>query len=138
MEATPRFIRRVVIVLVNDSGQSAIAALRYARSLRPTTVRAVHVVIDGQQAERLRASWPPGPRVSLELVDCPDRSLARCAADLVRHEAKLPGAQVTVILLRRSVSPLRGGTASHIAEVLSEVPDVAVTIVPPSTAAPES
>jgi hypothetical protein len=38
MEATPRFVRRVVIVLVDDSGQSTIAALRYAISLRRPTV----------------------------------------------------------------------------------------------------
>ena len=31
--------------------------IRYARGLRPTTVRAVHFVIDSAQAERLRANW---------------------------------------------------------------------------------
>lgn len=138
MEATPRFVRRMVIVLVNDSGQSTLAALRYAMSLRPTMARAVHLVIDSQQAEQLRAAWPPDARVSLELVDCAGRSLTRCTADLIRREAELPGAQVTVILPRRSFSPLHGGTAGQIADVLSQVPGVAVTIVPPSRAAPES
>jgi hypothetical protein len=137
MEPTPRFVRRVVIVFVGDSGQSTIAALRYATGLRPTTVRAVHFVIDSQQAERLRAAWPPDARVSLEFVDCPG-SLTRCAADLVRHEAELPGVGMTVILPRRSFSPLHGGMAGQIADVLGQVPDVAVTIIPPSRAAPES
>ncbi len=138
MEATPRFVRRVVIVLVNDSGQSTITALRYARSLRPTMPRAVHFVIDSQQADRLRAAWPPDARLALEFVDCPGRSLPRCAADLVRQEAEMPGTQVTVVLPRRSFSPLRDGTAGQIADVLSQVPDVAVTIIPPSRSAPES
>ncbi len=70
MEPTPRFVRRVVIVFVKDSGPSAIAALRRARSLRPTTVRAVHFVLDSQRAERLRADWPPDAHVPLELVEC--------------------------------------------------------------------
>ena len=136
MEATPRFVRRVVIVLVNDPGQSTIAALRYARSLRPTMRRAVHFVIDGLEADRLRAAWPPDARVALEFVECPGRSLPRCAADLVRHEAELPGAHVTVVLPLRLLSPLHGGTAGQIADALSQVPDVAVTIVPPSRTAP--
>jgi hypothetical protein len=66
--------------------------------LRPTMLRTVHFVTDSQQADRLRAAWPPDARVSLEFVDCPGPSLTRCAADLVRREAELLGAQVTVIL----------------------------------------
>jgi hypothetical protein len=135
MEATPRFVRRVVIVLVNDPGQSTIAALRYARSLRPAMQRAVHFVIDGQQADRLRAAWPD-VRVTLEFVECPGPSLPRCAAGLVRQEAERPDAHVTVVLPRRRLSPLHGGTAGQIADALSQVPGIAVTIVPPSRAAP--
>jgi hypothetical protein len=51
METMPRFVRRVVIVLVDNSGESTIAALRRGMSLRPTTVRAVHFVLDSQRAE---------------------------------------------------------------------------------------
>ncbi len=57
----PNYTRRVVIVFVDDFDLSTIAALRYAKSLRPTTVRAVHFVIDSEQAERLR---PPGCRTA--------------------------------------------------------------------------
>jgi hypothetical protein len=105
MEETPHYSRRVVIVFVDDLEVSTIAALRYARSLRPATLRAVHVVIDSQQAERLRTAWLPDRGVPLELVDCPGRRLPGCAAGLVRREAELPGAQVTVILPGRSFSP---------------------------------
>ncbi len=136
METAPRFARRVVIVLVNDPGQSTIAALRYAGSLRPTMQRAVHLVIDAQQADRLRAAWPPDARVALELVECPGRSLPGCAAGLARHEAEPAGTQVTVVLPRRSLSPLHGGTAGQIADALSQVPGVAVAIISPPEAAP--
>jgi hypothetical protein len=112
-----------------------VAALRYAKSLRPTTVRAVHFVIDSEQAERLRAAWLPDRSVSLEFVDCPDRRLTRCAAELVSREAEPEGTQVTVILPRRSFSPLFGRllhdrTADKIAGVVSRVPHAAATIVP--------
>jgi hypothetical protein len=142
MEETPHYSRRVVIVFVDDFDLSTTAAVRYARSLRPTTLRAVHFVIDSQQAERLRAAWLPDRSVSLEFLDCPDRGLTRCAADLIRHEAEPPGTQVTVILPGRSFSPLgrllHGHTADKIAGVVSRMPNVAVTIIPPSRSAPES
>jgi amino acid transporter len=131
----PNYTRRVVIVFVDDFDLSTIAALRYAKSLRPTTVRAVHFVIDSEKAERLRAAWLPDRSVSLDLVDCPDRRLTRCAADLVSHEAETPGTQVTAILPRRSFSPLLGRflhdrTADKIAGVVSRVPNAAATIIP--------
>lgn len=142
MEQTLHHSRHVVLVFVDDSDPSAIAALQYARSLRPTTLRAVHLVIDSQQAERLRAAWPPDRGVPLEFVDCPDQGLTGCADDLVRREAGSPGAQVSVILPGRSFSPQTGGllhgrTADKIAGVVSRVPNVAVIILPPSGAASE-
>ena len=125
----------MVIVFVDDFDLSTIAALRYAKSLRPTAVRAVHFVIDTEQAERLRAAWLPDRSVSLEFIDCPDRRLTRAAAELVSHEAEHPGTQVTAILPRRSFSPLLGRllhdrTADKIAGVVSRVPNAAATIIP--------
>src|ERR1700757_1694093 len=131
----PNYSRRVVIVFVDDFDLSTVAALRYAKSLRPTTVRAVHFVIDSAKAERLRAAWLPDRSVSLEFVDCPDRRITRAAADLVSREAEVPGTQVTAILPRRSFSPLLGRllhdrTADKIAGVVSRVPNAAATIIP--------
>jgi len=131
----PNYTRRVVLVFVDDFDLSTIAALRYAKSLRPTVVRAVHFALDSEQAERLRAAWLPDRSVSLEFVDCPDRRLTRCAADLVAREAETPGTQVTAILPRRSFSPLLGRllhdrTADKIAGVVSRVPNAAATIIP--------
>jgi hypothetical protein len=131
----PNYTRRVVIVFVDDFDLATLAALRYAKSLRPTTVRAVHFVIDTEQAERLRAAWLPDRSATLEFVDCPDRRLTRCAADLVTRETETPGTQVTAILPRRSFSPLLGRllhdrTADKIAGVVSRVPNAAATIIP--------
>ena len=94
----------------------------------------MHFVIDTEQAERLRAAWLPDRNVSLEFIDCPDRRLARAAAELVRHEAEAPGTQVTAILPRRSFSLLgrllHDRTADKIAGVVSRVPNAAATIIP--------
>jgi amino acid transporter len=131
----PNYTRRVVIVFVDDFDLATLAALRYAKSLRPTSVRAVHFVIDSEKAEQLRTAWLPDRSVSLEFIDCPDRRLTRCAGDLAAHEAEAPGTQVTAILPRRSFSPLLGRllhdrTADKIAGVVSRVPNAAATIIP--------
>ena len=134
VQRPPNYSRRVVIVFVDDFDLSTIAALRYAKSMRPTTVRAVHFVIDTEQAEKLRVAWLPDRSVSLEFIDCPDRRLTRAAADLVSHEAEAPGTQVTAILPRRSFSLLgrllHDRTADKIAGVVSRVPNAAATIIP--------
>jgi hypothetical protein len=131
----PNYSRRVVVIFVDDFDLSTIAAIRYAKGLRPTTLRAVHFVIDTDQAEKLRQAWLPDKSVSLEFVDTPDRRLTRAAADLVSQETATPGTQVTVILPRRSFSPLLGRllhdrTADKIAGVVSRVPNAAATIIP--------
>ncbi|MGH3197041.1 MAG: amino acid permease [Streptosporangiaceae bacterium] len=135
VQRQPNYSRRVVIVFVDDFDLSTIAALRYAKSLRPTTVRAVHFVIDTEQAEKLRAAWLPDRSVSLEFMDCADRRLTRCAAELVSHEAEPPGTQVTAILPRRSFAPLLGRllhdrTADKIAGVVSRLPNAAAVVIP--------
>src|SRR5580658_5384817 len=131
----PNYSRRVVVVFVDDFDLSTIAAIRYAKGLRPTTLRAVHFVIDTDQSEKLRQAWLPDKTVSLEFIDAPDRRLTHAAAELVSQEAAVPGTQVTVILPRRSFSPLLGRllhdrTADKIAGVVSRVPNAAATIIP--------
>jgi hypothetical protein len=131
----PSYARRVMMVLVDDFDLSTVAALRYAKSLRPTTLRAVHFVIDSDKAEKLRAAWLPDRDVRLEFADCPDRRLTWAAAELVAYEAENPGTQVTVILPRRSFSPLLGRlmhdrTADSTALVVSRLPNAAATIIP--------
>lgn len=91
MGQTSHYSRHVVIVFVDDSGPSASAALRYARSLRPTRLRAEHLVIDSQQAERLRAAWPPDRGVPLEFVDCPERGLTHCTEDFGPPRGRIAG-----------------------------------------------
>src|SRR6202012_2028980 len=105
-------------------------------SLRPTSLRAVHFVVDSTQAARLRQDWiRANTGVALDLVDCPDRRLGEAAAELVMGEALLPGVGVTAVLPRRSYSPLLGRllhdrTADKIAAVVSQVPNSAATIIP--------
>ena len=130
------YSRRTVFVFVDDFDLATLAALRYARSLRPTTLQAVHFVIDNVQADRLRQDWVrANTGIALEFVDCPDRRIAAAAGAMVNAEATLPGVGVTAILPRRSYAPVVGRllhdrTADKMAEVISRIPYAVATIVP--------
>ena len=132
----PNYPRRTVFLLVDSFDLATLAAVRYARSLHPTTLRAVHFVIDTDQADQLREEWMRGDRgLALDFIDCPDRRLTRAAAELVSREAAVPGTHVTAVLPRRSYSQLLGRllhdrTADKIAAVVSNIPRAAATIVP--------
>jgi hypothetical protein len=99
-------------------------------------MRAVHFVLDQERADRLREQWLRAKRTTpLDLVDTPDRRLTRAAAERVASEASDPGTYVTVVLPRRSYSPLLGRllhdrTADKIARVVSRIPRAAATIIP--------
>jgi amino acid transporter len=132
----PNYRRRVVLIFVDEVDLATFAAIRYARGLRPTTLRAVHFVIDTAQAEKLREQWVRyGQDIPLEMIDAPDRRLTRASLELVSREAQPAGTQVTVVLPRRGYAPLLGRllhdrTADKIASVVSQVPDSAATIIP--------
>jgi amino acid transporter len=132
----PNYARRVVLVFVDEFNLATIAALRYANGLRPTVLRAVHFVIDQEQADELREAWLRAERgIALDLVDCPDRRVPRAAGELVAQEASQPGTQVTVVLPRRSYAPVIGRllhdqTADKIARVVSRIPRSVATIIP--------
>jgi amino acid transporter len=132
----PAYSRRTVYVFVDSFDLATLAALRYARSLRPTTLRAVHFVIDSARAETLREQWMEADRgVPLDFVDVPDRRLVNAAAELVSAEVEVPGTHVTVVLPRRSYSQLLGRllhdrTADKIAGAVSRIPRSAATIIP--------
>ena len=132
----PNYTRRVVLVLVDNIDLATLSALRYARSLRPTSLRAVHFVIDTSKANGLRERWVRfGQDIPFEMIDTPDRRVEHAAQELVRRETEQPGTQVTVVLPRRGFSPLIGRllhdrTADKIAAAVSRIPNAAATIIP--------
>jgi amino acid transporter len=132
----PHYSRRTVFVFVDHFDLATLAAMRYARSMRPTTIRAVHFVIDSVRADKLREKWTRADRgIPLDFIDVSDRRLTRAAAELVEREAADPSTHVTVVLPRRSYSALLGRllhdrTADKIAAVVSRIPRSAATIVP--------
>jgi amino acid transporter len=65
-----------VIVLVSAVHRATIRALKYARSLHPSELKAVTIATDPQEAERMESDWAAaGLEVGLEIVDSPYRSI---------------------------------------------------------------
>jgi amino acid transporter len=133
-----RHSRHETIVLVDSVDLATIGAVRYATNKRAQDLKAVHFVLDEAHAEQLQTAWCAQPalrEVPLHLVDCPDRRLARAALELASRATEDPGTDVTILLPRRTYSPILGRllhdrTADEIARATSRLPRVVATIIP--------
>src|ERR1035437_6680012 len=130
--------RHVVTVLVDEVDIATVGAVRYARSLNPHALAAVHFVIDDQRAEVIKEAWRTNPAladVSIEFIDCPDCRLANAAVDYAIRMTQSPDVELTLLLPRRAYSgilgrPLHDRTAEMISAPISQLPRVVATIVP--------
>ncbi|HEY2042001.1 MAG TPA: amino acid permease [Jatrophihabitans sp.] len=137
-KTAPNYPRHVVLVLVDRLDLAVVRALRYAGSLRPTDLRAVHIMVDSDVADELQRSWIErglGDRVPLEIVECPDRRLVKAVGQTALGAVVGEHAEVTVLLPRRTFKRLsqrilHDRTADRIAEAMAKIPHVAATIVP--------
>jgi hypothetical protein len=112
--------------------------VRYARSLNPRSLEAVHFVIDDQHSDEVKRAWIENPAlsvVSLEMIDCPDRRLANAAVDYAIRATTAPDVELTLLLPRRAYSGFLGRllhdrTAEAISAPISQLPRVVATIIP--------
>lgn len=137
-ERATSIARHDVTVLVDNVDIATVGAIRYARSLKPRNLSAVHFVIDDRRAEEIQRAWAASDAlddVTLELIDCPDRRLANSALDYAIRMTEKPDVELTLLLPRRAYSGFLGRllhdqTAEEIAAPISQLPRVVATIVP--------
>jgi amino acid transporter len=137
-ERATSIARHDVTVLVDNVDIATVGAIRYARSLKPRNLSAVHFVIDDRRAEAIQKAWAASDAlddVTLELIDCHDRRLANSALDYAIRMTEKPDVELTLLLPRRSYSGFLGRllhdqTAEEIAAPISQLPRVVATIVP--------
>ena len=130
--------RHDVAVLVDSVDVATVGSIRYARSLKPRDLTAVHFVIDDVRADAIKEAWASNPALSdipIEFIDCPDRRIANAAVDYAIRATASPDVELTLLLPRRSYSPLLGRllhdqTAEEIARPISQLSRVVATIVP--------
>jgi amino acid transporter len=133
----PVLRRHVVIVLVDTLDLSAARAIRYARTLTPDDLRAVHFDLDPRASDELQRQWNRLglSRFPLDIVECPDRRLVRAALELVAEAVADGDTECTVLLPRRSFASawrrfLHDRTADRISSALGQIDHVSATIVP--------
>ena len=137
-ERATSIARHDVTVLVDNVDVATVGAVRYARSLKPRNLSAVHFVIDDRRAEAIAKAWAESDAlddVTLELIDCPDRRLANSALDYAIRMTEKKDVELTLLLPRRSYSRFLGRllhdqTAEEIAAPISQLARVVATIVP--------
>ena len=137
-ERATSIARHDVTVLVDSVDVATVGAIRYARSLKPRVLKAVHFVIDDLRADQIAKAWATSDAlddVTLELIDCPDRRLANAAVDYAIKMTEKADVELTLLLPRRSYSRFLGRllhdrTAEAIAAPISQLPRVVATIVP--------
>src|ERR1700742_4030177 len=132
-----RHPRLQVLVFVDTIDLAEIEALRHGNALHADELTAVHFVIDADHAMQLRERWDRFEHdTPLWLINCPDRHLSRAAHELVlRVLTDHPGTKVTVLLPRRTYSPLLGRllhdrTADKMARAVSRTRGATAIIVP--------
>lgn len=130
--------RHDVAVLIDNVDLATIGAIRYARSLKPRKLSAVHFVIDDRRADEIREAWDKYSSfdgITLEFIDCPDRRLANAAIEYSLRETEAPDVELTLLLPRRSYSRFLGRllhdqSAESIASAIAQLDRVVATIVP--------
>ena len=137
-ERATSIARHDVTILVDNVDLATVGAVRYARSLKPHKIKAVHFVIDDRRAEDIQKAWAESEAledVPLELIDCPDRRIANSAVDYAIRKTQKPDIELTLLLPRRSYSRFLGRllhdqTAEEIAAPISQLKRVVATIIP--------
>ncbi|MTA49370.1 MAG: amino acid permease [Actinobacteria bacterium] len=137
-ERATTIVRHNVTVLVDNVDLATVGAIRYARSLKPRNLSAVHFVIDDRRAEEIKEAWAKSDAlddVTLEFIDCPDRRLANAALDYSIRMTEKHDVELTLLLPRRAYSGFLGRllhdqTAEEIAAPISQLQRVVATIVP--------
>jgi amino acid transporter len=133
----PVLRRHVVIVLVDRLDLATARAIQYARTFNPDQLRAVHFAVDPKDAQTLESEWSRLGLSSLplDIIDCPDRRLARAALELAAETLTDGETELTILLPRRAYATgwqrlLHDRSADRIAAAVSELPHANATIVP--------
>jgi amino acid transporter len=129
--------RHAVVVLVDSLDAAAARAMQYARTLAPDDLRAVHFDLDPWKTKALTEAWGKlgFSTFPLDIIECPDRRMARATLETVAHLAADGRTEVSVLIPRREYTKvwhriLHDRSSGAIAGALAEVPHCTVTIVP--------
>jgi amino acid transporter len=133
----PVLRRHVVLVFIDRMDLATARAVQYARTLSPDELRAVHFAVDPIEAAELERDWSRLglSRLPLDIIECPDRRLARASLELAAQTTSDGTTELTILLPRRGFAAgwrrlLHDRSADRIAAGVGQLPHVNATIVP--------
>ncbi|MFZ0665901.1 MAG: amino acid permease [Acidimicrobiales bacterium] len=133
----PVLRRHAVVVLIDRLDLATARAIQYARTLTPDSLRIVHFAVDPKEPAILEAEWRRLGLSSLplDIIDCPDRRLARAALELAADSVADGQTELSILLPRRGFTGgwrrlLHDRSADRIAAAVSILAHVNATIVP--------
>ncbi len=134
---SPALRRHAVVVLVDKLDVATARAMQYAKTLFPDDLRAVHFDLDPWKTEILTDAWQKlgFDRFPLDIIECPDRRVARAALELAATLTSGNETEVSVLIPRREYTKmwhrlLHDHSSSAISQALSALPHCNVTVVP--------
>ncbi len=91
---------RVAILFIGTVHKGTVAAARYAKSLQPTVIKAIHVSFDDRDAATIREKWDTwGLDIPLIIAPSPYRRIVDILLHYIREiERQHPQAAISVIL----------------------------------------
>ena len=129
--------RHVALILADRVDQSVLKAIRYARNIEASDIRAVHAAADPDRAMELADRWGEYGQllgIALDVEECPDRNVAHTLARYAQS-ALGPDSEITVVIPRREYPRagerlLHDRTSRSIARALRSLPHVDLVVVP--------
>ena len=126
-----------VVVLVDNLDAATARAIQYARTLTPNELRAVHFDLDSWKTSLLVRAWGDlgFTQFPLDIVECPDRRVARAALELASATTAGHDTELTILIPRREYTSiwhrlLHDRSSNAIVAALGDTPHCNVTIVP--------
>jgi len=136
LKETPPVLHNVV-VLVSTVHVGTVKAIKYAKSINPTFIRAIHVDIDPVQTEKVKKRWEQfGFGIPLEIIGSPYRNIIGPIMQRIREiEEEMEEDIVTVVIPEFVVSRwwenlLHSQTAFILKLLLAFRRDVVVVSIP--------
>jgi hypothetical protein len=124
-------------VLIDRLDLATARAVQYARTLTPDSLRIVHFAVDPKEPAILEKEWRRLglSRLPLDIIDCPDRRLARAALELAAETVADGQTELSILLPRRGFTSgwrrlLHDRSADRIAAAVGILAHVNATIVP--------
>ena len=123
---------------MSEVTRPTLEALDYAKQLHPDELFCVHIDVDEQQRDRVRAAWrQQGLEPELEIVESPYRGITRPLVRYVRRRRRdEPSGTLVNVMLPEFIVPgrisqlLHNQTGLAIKGAFAAEPNVAVTSVP--------